>query len=442
MDNIEQGRVQQYSGNEFVVERRYQNLVMEILDNAASVLALIEVSNINQAIANVRAAREGLPASTDQGATLNPTGPLDALLAELRGYFLARYDKWTPQMGKNRLMRGIQLFPYPNAGLPTPHGIGGPEVPVTTAPPENIDEYAGAGVHVGIVDTDLFRNPTLNGRVEADPPGHAFGKTDAVLPWWLGHATFVSGLILQRAPKANVVVHSVLNERDDTASLWSFAKALAGFAETDVAVVNCSMGCVTDDDQPPLALVRAIDALRPNIVVVAAAGNHGRDMSNAPGLTEAERTALPARGQPVWPAALPGVIAVGATDRTDDIADFNPNVPTPSGDGREPVPWLNFWAAGVDVQSTYLDGPVDVPLQPSGGSAAQTTKKTFNGEALWSGTSFAAAALAGAIAANVVKEQRTAAEVVDALRGTAVGPAGSRPPRNTWGIRPAIRNAD
>src|SRR5205823_5768473 len=48
------------------------------------------------------------------------------------------------------------------------------------------------------------------------------------------------------------------------------------FGRTGMDILNLSFACYTEDGQPPLALSTAIARLDPNIVVVAAAGNHGK----------------------------------------------------------------------------------------------------------------------------------------------------------------------
>jgi subtilisin family serine protease len=141
-----------------------------------------------------------------------------------------------------------------------------------------------------------------------------------------------------------------------------------------------------------LALATAIDRLDPDIVVVAAAGNHG-DAGETPSREDAvpaeengrPRLTAADRRRPSWPAALDDVVAVGAADDQGVRASF-----TPQG-----VPWIDVVTHGVRVASTYLDGEVDVAITP--GSA---DVRRFEGCAEWSGTSFAAALVSGAIAAR------------------------------------------
>jgi membrane-anchored mycosin MYCP len=86
---------------------------------------------------------------------------------------------------------------------------------------------------------------------------------------------------------------------------------------------------VTSLDRAAAALPRAVGMLPPEVLLVAAAGNYGtfKDgnvTSNYTGPTETT---------PQWPAALPDVIIVGASDPG---ADFSPD-----------VPWIDLLAPGV-----------------------------------------------------------------------------------------------
>jgi hypothetical protein len=86
---------------------------------------------------------------------------------------------------------------------------------------------------------------------------------------------------------------------------------------------------------------------------------------------------------PIWPGAFDEVIAVGATDG-DELAAFSPR-----------TPWVDLTAPGVGVESTYLTGQV------KSASSTQRSPLKFNGFAYWNGTSFAAAAVSGAVAAKI-----------------------------------------
>jgi membrane-anchored mycosin MYCP len=104
---------------------------------------------------------------------------------------------------------------------------------------------------------------------------------------------------------------------------------------------------------------------------------------------------------PMWPAALDDVVAVGASDGNGHHAQFSPD-----------LPWVNFLAPGVGVDSTYLTGRIRAGSQDV---HTTTTSEPFTGWANWSGTSFAAASVSGAIAARIKPGHRTAREALDDL---------------------------
>ena len=88
-------------------------------------------------------------------------------------------------------------------------------------------------------------------------------------------------------------------------------REMVSFLDRDVAILNLSLGCYTEDNQPPLLMQRAIQIMTPRILVVAAAGNHRQ----------------PQRPRPFWPAALDDVIAVGAYGDDYRPAPFTPQAP-------------------------------------------------------------------------------------------------------------------
>jgi membrane-anchored mycosin MYCP len=418
------GRVEKFYAQEFVLASPDQRLVLGLLgerhvrtttDDRYLGLTLVKLfqdaAAVESAIAHVQAERQvlGMP---DPPTAIG--GPMDRLLAELRYCFAARYGGWAPTMGKNRLVHGVQFYPYPDF-----EGVGVPQPTRVRAMPQLGAPDAGRDVRVGVLDTDLYPHEDLRGKYYAPshvllgPPRRQPDETPA-RDWRLGHSAFISGLIVQRAPAVELDVRSVLDETTGTASIWEVAQRLVRFGGSGVEVVNLSLGCFTDDGQPPLVLSRAIDRLSPDIVVVAAGGNFGEVAISG--------DALPTPVTPIWPAAFDKVIAVGAIDTTGQYAPFNP-----------PVPWLSMLAPGVDVESYYLHERVELP--PEQGSSARI--ESFTGMAKWSGTSFAAAAVSGAIAAMTRPGRVTAREAVDQLMGRQLTSYGQPVLASGQGIVPA-----
>jgi len=304
-----------------------------------------------------------------------PTG-LDRLLRGLRTHFGQRYGGWAPTIGKNRMLGDViggGKISYGGALAPT---SSDQQPPARGTGP-------GRGVRVGVLDTAIAPHPWLAG-------GWTAATDDVLVPAATsraaaGHATFVAGLVLREAPGCVVVARQVLSE-DGTADSWAVAREIVEHGRDGLDVLNLSLFCHTEDGEAPLVLSRAIDRLPSGTVVVAAAGNHVDD-PDAPG----------APRPPAWPAALDGVIAVGATDAAGATAPFSP----------EGVPWVDVLALGVDRVSTYLDGTV---------SFDGDRTESFTGLASWSGTSFAAASVSGAIAARTVPGQVSAQQAWEDLR--------------------------
>lgn len=331
----------------------------------------------------------------------NPPPPssatgLDRFLWGLRGVFAASNDGWSPTMGKNRYVGQVHGVGQVNHGGGDDPKIAG-QVNHGTPPktkfvadqikasggddPQhpgpmtwyNRTDGPGQGVRVGVLDTAIYAHPWLAGGWVA--PFDDTVRDGEPHPFADGHATFVTGLILRQAPSAIVEVHQVLNEHG-AAESWAVAKAIVELGGTGLDILNLSFTCYTEDGQPPLVLATAIDRLDPAVVVVAAAGNHGDAANDSDAATDGgSRT-------PAWPAALDDVIAVGAFDaQTGRRASFSPD-----------APWVDVLAPGVKLLSTYLPEAED----------AEGKCETFDdGFALWDGTSFSAALVSGAIAAEM-----------------------------------------
>ena len=373
-------------------------------------LALLTLQDVASGAAELRARDSGLeervkeakrPAGSPKG--IKPSH-LDILIFWLREHFRAAYDGWIPTIGKNRVIDPVRGLPYLGGGSDgNPHfgGYGDPKTSSAanggtsvgphpeTAPPgwPQRAAYPGRGVRVGVLDTQLYPNEWLAGGylATADDLLQIPVAGHPPFPATAGHATFIAGLILRQAPGAELVVRPVLNEQA-LGSAWYVAKQMAGFIGSGVDILNLSFGCYTDDGEPPLVLARAVSLISAEILLVAAAGNHGN-------VDKLRKRGVPKNGSwakgltpktPVWPAAFDEVIAVGATDG-DRLAKFSPQ-----------TPWVDVTAPGVNVESTYLTGEVTL-----GAPRARGEARFSNGFARWDGTSFAAATVSGAVAAKI-----------------------------------------
>ena len=261
------------------------------------------------------------------------------------------------------------------------HGQGAP-VPTRRALRQRVggnDVSTGEGVLVGVVDTGVSPHPWLAGGYlssvddfEPSPDTAAARERQQA-----GHGTFVAGLVLQQAPAAGVWVERAL-ELDGSGLVSRVAEAALQLAARGVDVLNLSLGCwATDREAAEVvrALVRELHAVNPEMVVVAAAGN----------LSDDDRTGL------FWPAADPGVVSVGAVASP---------VSTEWSQWSNRGPWVDLAAPGEHLLSTYLVAR----LQGTGGP------QRYHGWATWSGTSFAAAVVSGAIARLMTGPQRLSAQ--------------------------------
>jgi hypothetical protein len=188
------------------------------------------------------------------------------------------------------------------------------------------------------------------------------GSPDAALP---GHADMVASLLSGAqgeqgmVPSASLMSVRVLDS-DNSGDVFTVADGIYTAVAAGAKVLNLSLGT----DQPSDVLLQAVNyAISQGAVVIAAAGNNGT-------------------GQILYPAAYPGVIAVGAIDATGERATFS-----------DYGPELSVAAPGVGLNTV---------------SAA--------GQEQFSGTSAAAPLVAGAVAALMASDSSvTAQQAVDLL---------------------------
>jgi subtilisin family serine protease len=255
----------------------------------------------------------------------------------------------------------------------------------------------GAGVRVAVVDTGIDPASVdephgwLAGiQVDRSATGNcdlldAVPAPDGLLDEGAGHGTFVAGVVRQAAPACEVIAVKALDS-DGIGTDFSVAEALFRLADSDdpPEIVNLSLACLSEETVAPVAIEAALAALtsrHPEVLVVAAAGNDA-------GTT------------PTWPAANKSVLAVAALDG-DRRASY-------SNHGY----WVDFCAAASGIVSTYVRGARNTAGH----------QITYDGPfAAWSGTSFAAPQVAGALA--VLRGQGLSArEAVAQLRhGPAAG---------------------
>jgi subtilase family protein len=330
-----------------------------------------------------------------------PASDLDRLLWGLRALFAAEYAGWTPTLGKNRLVGNVQGGGRISHGSGTDPRVARPPASSQLAGPQQGREPAALRATVGVVDTAVSSGTSLAGAWVGS--GADVLPERSGYPAVAGHGTFVTGLVRSVAPGCVVKVAQVLSPDTGEADAWTVAQRIVALGRTGLDVLNLSMVCYTEDGQPPLVLASAVDRLDPDIVVVAAAGNHG----------EFGQPGSPERREPAWPAALDDVVAVGAAHHDGTRAALTP----------QNAPWIDVCAPGMDVLSTYLSGTVALNL--SGGAS---TTQDFSGWARWDGSSFAAALVSGAIAARTVPGRVPAQQAWRELLCTAEASEDGGPP--------------
>ncbi|HET8659329.1 MAG TPA: S8/S53 family peptidase [Micromonosporaceae bacterium] len=410
------GRVGLYASDELVVALPYVPIICaklracglssEVTDRSQALdLALVQVHGIERTGDELR--RLGDEHASAMHGRDHPELPavpgphasgLDRLMFHLRCTFIREWDGWVPPMGKNRHVESVTGLPHLSGG-----SVYFPKPARKPADRPDRDRRFGAGVRVGVLDTRLHPHRALTGRYLVDED--SILRVGEPFPHFAGHATFVAGLILRAAPAAELDVRWVLDDQHAVATTWNAARRMVEFRDAGVEILNMSLGCSTNDGVPPLVISRAVELLTPDVVLVAAAGNHGEVTEEPPGHRLTPRT-------PLWPAALPDVVAVGAYDHeSQEPSPFSPK-----------VPWLTFTAPGEDVTSTYLTGKVRTENSRhwiKKMTDCEPGPKPFDGYATWSGTSFSAATVSGHIAALTVPGRRDAREALRQLKDQA-----------------------
>jgi hypothetical protein len=210
----------------------------------------------------------------------------------------------------------------------------------------------GQGIRVAVLDTGIdYTHPDLGGCFGASCKvvgGYDFVHDDGDPMDDRGHGTHCAGIVAANgtvkgvAPDASLYAYKVL----DRYGYGSDSDLLAGIegavnpdsdpgTDDAVDVITMSLGRTGGDpnDPVPLAVDAAVDA---GVVVVAAAGNEGSGYRTVGS-----------------PALARKALAVGASDKTDDIADFSSRGPIP---GFYELIKPDIVAPGVGITSTFPGG--------------------------------------------------------------------------------------
>jgi Subtilase family len=211
---------------------------------------------------------------------------------------------------------------------------------------------------------DLRRNGGNQDPLDAFP----LPDGDGFLDFDAGHGTFVAGIVQQIAPEADIRMYRAIDS-DGVAPEVAVSCCLLQAFTDGAEIINLSLGCQTQDDFPPVALATALEVLGEweraegrEVLIVAAAGNFGDS-------------------RPCWPAAFRRVVSVAGL-----APDMSPALWSSRGF------WVTCSAIGQGLRSTYVKGRESYLANP--------TPHDFplDAWAFWSGTSFAAPQITGALA--------------------------------------------
>ena len=242
---------------------------------------------------------------------------------------------------------------------------------------------------VSIVDTGLIPGAAashtwLTGvQGTAEDPYTTDSSGETVLAPYAGHGTFGAGVLRCVAPKASVFVERAFDNMGadyETRLASSLEDALD--RNPDILVFTFTSATHRDQslhtfDELYERRIRGIKGL----VVLAPAGNESTS-------------------RPRWPAAHPGVIAVGALAANGRQRAYFSNF------GR----WVDVYAPGEDLVNAFPDGTYVCSEPPNSG-----IRRHFHGMADWSGTSFSTPLVAGLIAARMSQTGENAQRAWDSL---------------------------
>jgi subtilisin family serine protease len=230
---------------------------------------------------------------------------------------------------------------------------------------------------VAVVDTGITAEVRTDGWLTDVARGPAdIDQTDIMAPihrldWFAGHGTFTAGIVQQVAPSSEISVFRFttgdgIGTDRDLADALIRAAHLADDPNVRL-VINMSVGTPGVGGLAPLALQEAVEfvaAQYPDVVMVASAGNNGTD-------------------EKMYPAAFDQVVGVAAVK-----ADLQPAAFSSFGS------WVTCSCVGAGVVSTFVEGVM--PPEP----LAAEPDAVFGPDAfaVWSGTSFTAPQISGAIA--------------------------------------------
>src|SRR5215469_5234999 len=253
----------------------------------------------------------------------------------------------------------------------------------------------GSGVLIYVADTGLLRDATthswLDGVQMEDPiedldPHDPLEGDPPRIPPYAGHGTFVAGVVRCMAPASDIIVTNAFSIAGSQLES-DLVKRLESALSLEADIFHLSIACLTRYDLELMGFGVWLRHLHKHkgAVCVVAAGNSGFDRKT-------------------WPAAFPGVIAVGALG-----GDWRGRA-TFSNFG----PWVDVYAPGRDLINAYATGRYKCHVYPY-----KDQIRNFYGMAKWSGTSFSTPIVSGLIAARMSSTGESARQAAAALLAEA-----------------------
>jgi hypothetical protein len=254
--------------------------------------------------------------------------------------------------------------------------IGGP-LPAPSPGPYRPDGGPWEPAKVAIIDTGIaaeIRADGWLGRVpragNVDPlDSFPLPAGDGYLDFDAGHGTFVAGVVQQVAPGAEITVFRALDGDGLASEVTVACEMIRAVKEGGAQIVNLSFGGHTLDNVPPVALQAALEIITEwehetgrEVLIVAAAGNY------------TDTT-------PCWPAAFRRVVSVASL-----APDMSPSQWSSRGF------WVTCSTIGQGLRSTFVEGrEFNLVNQEPHDYGPDSW-------AVWSGTSFTAPQITGALA--------------------------------------------
>ncbi|KOT66145.1 peptidase M8 [Streptomyces rimosus subsp. rimosus] len=222
-------------------------------------------------------------------------------------------------------------------------------------------QSTGKNVTVAVVDTGVDGNhPDLQGSVlpgksfasgggaadQESGDGHGTGMASLIAGHGHGpnHADGIRGL----APDAKILPIKTKDSEGGVSSENGFAEPLRYAVDHGAKVVNMSFGGVSFDQKEKEAISYALEK---DVLIVAGTGNDGV-------------------GTPMYPAAAPGVLAVGAVAKDGQVwrkSNYGPHT-------RLLAPGEGIYSAGLGAKYRQADGTSDATAYVSAAAALVRSK--------------------------------------------------------------------